>query len=184
MQSIFEVYGTWTPICPEGWKLGEFRKPAYGESYLGITDKGSWVWIGGNARPRFILEKLLPPPETTIKSVYGTNTPVIPEGWVSAGFRKLYAGETFLGVSSRPCVITESASYSPSSEENRVCRIILKPAPAPKTIRVVRVLEYVGTEEWVNKTLACNFATPQGAFALPGKAQIRELSTFCEEVKK
>lgn len=94
--TIKEVYGKelseLTP--PIGYRFtGEFRRAKAGETALLIQGLGLFMYTSdecGN-HPRLILEKL--PPTPTIKDVYGTDTPIIPKGWVMKEFRQIKAGE-------------------------------------------------------------------------------------------
>lgn len=103
---VEEVYGK--PLnelnAPEGFEFtGEFKIPAVPDYFLG---KGSYgdcgvmspgdSWVSG-CSGRLILRKLSPPPHPTITSVYGTEDPKIPVGWVKTGkFRRVGPGDYWL----------------------------------------------------------------------------------------
>lgn len=94
--TVRDVYGVDDPKAPEGWEFtGEFR-PVVGE-------QETWLNIFGgketsspyNNGPRLILRPC--PPQPTLLSVYGTETPRVPVGWVGREFRPPQEGDKFLG---------------------------------------------------------------------------------------
>lgn len=115
--TIKEVYGTATPVIPKGWRFKEFRKIS-GDDEPGVMilthpasyqhAQGLYVYAATNCWRgdgwRIVLEKEVDLTtlrhEVTVKDVYGTYTPTIPEGWEVVGFRDVGPYEDYLGAQS------------------------------------------------------------------------------------
>lgn len=116
---------------PKGYRFtGEFRIPREGEIYMPDYERRtltatcpSNVYIR-DCMYRLILEPL--PPTPTIESVYGTSSPTIPAGWVSAGFREVKKGESWLVPHVPEHLLVPICHNSPG---DGAWRIVLRPDP-------------------------------------------------------
>lgn len=146
---VSDIYTSASLNAPEGYEhTGEFRIPLDNETYLSswgqlARRRGSWEFDG----PRLILRAL-----PTIRSIYGTDSPEVPEGWEKTGeFRRLRQGDYYLDA-------TGTWSQALQDSEDRI-RLILRPTPKPKRLRVTRTLVMEGEEKWINSTLNHSRAT-------------------------
>lgn len=112
-------------------------------------------------------------------NVYGTSECNLhpPKGYEFVAFRPPALGEVYM-----PDTIV-AAAYAARGFKDSEPRLILRARPE-KIIRVIRVLEYVGPEAWIDTTMARNAVKDKNnAFLLGSDRSIRELSRFQEEVK-
>lgn len=197
--TIKQVYGVDDPKIPDGFRTVDFRRPKAGEQYLGTHENVATACRDhtSSSYPRLILEKLPVRTVPSIADVYPKGY-VVPEDYESLGFRRPYFGEHYLGTSGR-IVHQYTESCSPSLTVGGGLRVIVRAIPKPeppKTFRLIRVLEYVGTEKFIQSCMENNAVTSAGprirnrvtrqweAFSPSSGMKIRELSTFKEEVKK
>jgi hypothetical protein len=127
---VEEVYGR--PLsklkAPEGFEFtGEFRGFKSGEYTLNPKFPAAephashWQWDDDKLN-RLILRKLPPPP--TIASIYGTDDPKVPDGWVRTGFSKVGPGDYWL--SNRACSALGPFKSDERNNENSRPWIILR----------------------------------------------------------
>lgn len=125
----------------------------------------------------------------SIKDIYGRNVEnlTLPKGFVAESFRPPQEKELYFSTIEAH---RNTSQIATASFDFDTPRIILGPEPKPKTVRVVRVLEYVGPEKWIEDTMKKNAVGPNGrgmiggSYTSPGfDTGIRELSIFKEEVK-
>ncbi|SRR6266446_1816791 len=119
--------------------------------------------------------------ETTLKDVYGTNNPTIPAGYDVIGFRLPKAGEICLSAPLMEAVrVTRPSEWG----ERLILQSTSPPPPSPpKMIRVIRLLEYYGTEDWVDATMRNNAVKSYGqVFPLSGRDYIKEV--WCSRKEK
>lgn len=141
-----DIYSHGRPNVPEGWKVVAFRPPLKGESYF-VAPEGrhiQTVWSNYERLcPHLIVERMSPAPAPafsktlnfSVKEEYGTDNPVIPEGWQAVAFRFPVTGDNFLD------------SFRTQVHNNIKCdfprpRLIL--VPAPKT----PVVALAATADW------------------------------------
>lgn len=201
--TVTEVYGG-VVFAPPGYELMGFRQLRAGDYWISSTSRrimGPFRPVGADTPSYRMVVKKAEPKVPTIEEVYPRGIR-IPSGYIAAGFRELRKGDLWLN-----SIITGTVT-GPFQQESGEHRIILKkllpatqipiidalglnpPKPKEKTIRVVRVLEYVGPESWINNTLDKSAVKPTGlgmvggSYLSPGRDQrIRELSIHKEEVK-
>lgn len=217
VKDVFTVYGNKYPSVPTGYYVQDFRDPRPGEYFLSefpqyqnspVLSRFPWKEQHG---PRLILKKIetylskaetesydnghiyyvqgLPIPLDKVEKTYGRaySPDMIPPWYGYAGFGVPAVGQDFLPVWGS--VRTPSVAMTAISNFHEERILLKKKAPAKeKTIRVVRVLEYVGPESWINQTLMNSIVRRDGlnmnggSYNGPNKG-IKELSTFREEVK-
>ena len=185
--STKQIYNLDEIPIPEGFDAYNFRIPEPGDIYLSIPD----ALCGGKTfsrcgeinvnGPRIILKKKI---NQTVEGVYGCE-PRVPEGFLMQGFGPVHKGQWFINsVTLKPDLCTETGGW----------RILLYKLPEPpKKFRVIRVLEYTGSESFIDTTLSRSAVTSEGRvvkhngvyvpFSIGGGNNVRELSVMKEEIK-
>lgn len=226
LQGLMLAYGTVCPKIPEGWEAVCFREVEVDEYFLHSND-GKAGCVGrlfhseqlhhkkaGSARlvvkrrplsepiPRHLHRSTGP----SVLSTYGTNNPIIPEGYYSIEFRAPKVGELFLGIGMDVHQFFSSKTQISAIGPFRIIvgrlpsnggtygigsilhsRIVDRmaernaPPPPPMRVRMLRVLEYIGPETWIEMT--CTNAGVKGTREFGSDRFIRELSVFKEEIK-
>lgn len=188
-------------VYPNGYKVPKeylyagFRTIQKGEQYLGL-DNQVYTCSDVFSPAKSIGEGLrivVTKREIEISDVHPNYK--LPEGYEFLGFRKPYPGEHYLGTKTNKVYQDSHGGYYVDTAIAKGKRVIVRPIPAPpKQFRLVRVLEYIGTKEFIDSISESSFVTADGPrvrepytkvwkpLALAGR-NIRELSTFKEEVK-
>ncbi len=120
------------------------------------------------------------PPAISVKEAYSLDTILIPDGFEAFEFRPPNEGEMYLSLVDA-FRGGKTFSYQDGIAVNGPRLILRQIRPKQKTVRVVRVLEYVGPESWIETTMKNNGV--KGIQVVGSDRTIRELSIFKEEVK-